>query len=77
MSAQIINLRRARKEKARRNKQGKAAENRALFGATRTEREQRIKDADSGARHLDGHRRDEPTDAVDAPHNKPKTDKDR
>ncbi|MEQ8824951.1 MAG: DUF4169 family protein [Filomicrobium sp.] len=38
MSAEIINLRRARKAKARADKQQKAAENRASFGRTKGER---------------------------------------
>lgn len=38
MSADIVNLRRARKAKARAEKEQRAAENRVLFGRSKTER---------------------------------------
>ena len=38
MSAEIVNLRRARKEKARADKERQAAENRIRFGRTKAER---------------------------------------
>ena len=58
--ADIINLRRARKAKARAEKEAEASENRARFGRTR--REQMSTDAtrDLQDRKLDAHRRDGP-----------------
>jgi hypothetical protein len=47
MMAEIVNLRRARKEKARRERQGEAAANRRRFGRTKAER---LADADAEAR---------------------------
>lgn len=38
MMAEIVNLRRARKEKARRERQGEAAANRRRFGRTKAEK---------------------------------------
>lgn len=54
MSAEIINLRRARKAKARSAKERTASQNRALFGMTRGEREQMRQDEFQAKRHLDG-----------------------
>lgn len=54
--AEIVNLRQARKRKARSDSQAQAAENRALFGRSKQQ-----KDADkvvrqTEAKRLDGHR---------------------
>ena len=57
MSAEIVNLRKARKVKERADKQRRAAENRALHGRTKAERE---RDADAKVRvrrELDGAKR--------------------
>lgn len=57
MSAEIINLRRAKKDKRRRDKASKAQQNRALFGMTRAEREKIQDDKVRRERELDGARR--------------------
>jgi hypothetical protein len=58
--AEIVNLRQARKQKARAEKDTKAAENRAAFGRPKDER--RLTDASEqlNLKRLDGHKRDEP-----------------
>lgn len=56
---EIVNLRRARKAKARSAKDAEAAENRAKFGATKPERERRAAEAELAAKRLDGHKREE------------------
>jgi hypothetical protein len=56
MPADIINLRAARKAKARAGAEAKAEQNRALFGRTKAEK---ARDKDAKARlasHLEGHR---------------------
>jgi hypothetical protein len=55
--AEIINLRRARKSKARDEASVKAAENRARFGKTKAEREKEAAEAERAAKTLDGHKR--------------------
>ncbi|MBL8564926.1 MAG: DUF4169 family protein [Hyphomicrobiaceae bacterium] len=59
MSAEILNLRRARKEKARAEKERQAAENRVRFGRTKTERVIRTAESERSARDLDAHRRED------------------
>lgn len=56
--AEIVNLRLARKQKARREKDGVAEANRALHGRTKAERQHEKISADLATRHLDGHLRD-------------------
>ena len=60
--AEIINLRKARKAKARAVKEAEAAENRAKFGRPKEERSQSEAAKDLLDRNLDAHRRerDEP-----------------
>ncbi len=53
---QIINLKRARKAKARRDAAEAAAENRVRFGRTRAETSAGRALADKAARALDGHK---------------------
>ncbi len=53
--AEIINLRRARKAKARQEAGKQAAENRAAFGRTKAERKSGEANAALQARQLDGH----------------------
>jgi hypothetical protein len=63
MTADIINLRKARKDKARAEKEKRASENRARFGRPKHEREEA--DANEALRlsRLDRHRREpDPTD---------------
>jgi hypothetical protein len=56
--AEIINLNRARKAKARAADKAGAAANRLAFGRTKAERDQAARQADIEARRLDGARRD-------------------
>ena len=63
--ADIINLRQARKARARKDKEKVAAANRARFGQTKAEREvRRIEDARQD-RVSDGSRRDSDVDPVE------------
>lgn len=61
MTAEIVNLRRARKAKVRSDKAKRADENRARFGRTKAEKEREdvVKRLDE--RRLDGHEREEPS----------------
>ncbi len=54
--AEFVNLRQVRKRKAREDKERTAAENRALHGRSKAEREHDGKAADKAASFLDGHR---------------------
>ena len=54
MTAQIINLRRARKTKARTLKAAEAEQNRAKFGRTKAQRTLSAAEAEQAARNLDG-----------------------
>ena len=56
--AEIVNLRQARKAKARDEKDAAAAANRAKFGRTKTERQEEAAKAALEAKKLDGHKRD-------------------
>lgn len=58
--AEIINLRRVRKQRARDEADKDAAANRATFGQTKAERERTAAEADLTARTLDAHRREPP-----------------
>ncbi|RFB79581.1 DUF4169 family protein [Methylovirgula sp. 4M-Z18] len=58
--AEIVNLRRARKEKARQAKDEKAAQNRATFGRSKAEITLSKAQAALADRQLDGAKRDEP-----------------
>ncbi len=57
MSAEIVNLKRARKDRARTDKERQAAENRVRFGRTKAERSIEAADAEKKFRELEGHRR--------------------
>jgi Domain of unknown function (DUF4169) len=57
--AEIINLRKARKAKARADKEAEAAENRAKFGRPKAERSQSKAAKNLLDRKLDAHRRDD------------------
>ena len=52
--AEIINLRRAKKAKARDSAEQLASANRAKFGQTKLERQRAKNEADKTARNLDG-----------------------
>ncbi len=54
-----MNLRRARKEKARADKERQAAENRIRFGRTKAERVVLTAETERPARDLAAHRRDD------------------
>ncbi len=56
MTAEIINLRQARKRREREAKEAEAESNRARFGRTRAERERDEIGEARTRRHLDGHR---------------------
>ncbi len=56
MSAEIINLRQARKQRARDEKAARGAENRARFGRTKAEREREEQSQARADETLDGHR---------------------
>ena len=58
--AEIVNLRRARKAKARAADDAEAAENRARFGRPKAERQRRDAEAAMAAQRLDAHRRQPP-----------------
>ncbi len=60
--AEIINLRQARKARARRDAESAAATNRARFGRSKAEKVADQNAADRLARTLDGARRDPPDD---------------
>ncbi len=57
--AEIINLRKARKKKARAVKEAEAAENRAKFGRPKEEQSQSEAAKDLLDRKLDAHRRED------------------
>ena len=61
--AEIINLRRARKAKARAEKETEAAENRAKFGRPKEERSQSEAAKDLLDKKLDANRREDDGDA--------------
>lgn len=58
--AEIVNLRRARKSRARSDKEARASENRTRFGRTRAEREAEAAASTQVTRELDGHKLDRP-----------------
>jgi hypothetical protein len=57
--AEIVNLRRARKQKARAGAETEAAAKRLVHGRSKTERNQTKAEQEAAERKLDGHRRDE------------------
>ncbi len=57
MSAEIVNLRKARKARDRVEKEKRAEENRVKFGRTKVEREQESANKVIAARRLDAHKR--------------------
>ena len=56
---EIINLKRARKAKARSEAEAGAAANRIAHGRTKSEKQQTKAEADAVSRHLDAHKRDD------------------
>jgi hypothetical protein len=61
--AEIVNLRRARKQKARAEAGKTAEQNRIDFGRSKAERRLAEAERDKAARHIDGHRLDRDDDA--------------
>ena len=57
--AEIVNLRQARKAKARASKEAEAATNRAKFGRTKTEKQLEAAKQAMTDKRLDGHKREE------------------
>ena len=57
--AEIINLRPARKQKARADKETQAEQNRILFGRTKAEKLRQARQKALADRKIDGHKRDE------------------
>jgi hypothetical protein len=57
--AEIVNLRQARKQKARAEKEARAAENRVNFGRSKAERKLRQAERDKAESRLDSHKRDD------------------
>jgi len=58
MTAEIINLRQARKQRERAAREAEAGANRAKFGRTRAERERDEQVETQARQHLDAHRRE-------------------
>lgn len=56
MTAEIVNLRRARKQRARQDAEAQAQQNRISFGRTKAERSLAEAERDKAARALEGHR---------------------
>ncbi|ODT78441.1 MAG: DUF4169 domain-containing protein [Pelagibacterium sp. SCN 64-44] len=57
--ADIINLRTARKRKARADKETQAEQNRILFGRTKAEKLKQETEKARADKHVDGHKREE------------------
>lgn len=57
--ADIINLRTARKHKARADKETQAEQNRILFGRTKAEKLKQETEKARAEKHIDAHKRDE------------------
>jgi hypothetical protein len=62
VTGEIVNLRRARKAKARTDHETAAQANRIVHGLTKTERAVTRLQRESDARKLDAHRRERPED---------------
>ncbi|OYW66507.1 MAG: hypothetical protein B7Z40_11195 [Bosea sp. 12-68-7] len=60
--AEIVNLRRARKQRARQEAEQQAQQNRIAFGRTKAERSLTQAERDKAARALDGHHLAPPDD---------------
>jgi hypothetical protein len=57
---EVVNLRRARKDRARREKEAQAQENRVTFGRSKAERELTAAQKRLETQSLDAHRREAP-----------------
>ena len=58
MTADLVNLRHARKAKERAEHEQNAAERRRAFGRTKTEKKKEAAERERDARAVDGHRRE-------------------
>lgn len=63
--ADIVNLRMARKHKARADRKQAAEQNRALHGRSKAEREHDRRQAERAEKFIDGHRRSPATEPGD------------
>jgi uncharacterized protein DUF4169 len=59
MTADVVNLRRARKAKSRVDREKTAAANRVTFGRARIDKAKEAAERERAVRALDGHRRDD------------------
>ncbi len=66
MSAEIFNLRKARKARDRTEKEKRAEENRIKFGRTKAERERLASEQELIGRRLEAHKRDAGEDGGDS-----------
>lgn len=66
MTAEIVNLRQARKAKARADKERQAAQNRVLHGRNKGQRHEDAADKERIRRELDGAKRDDGRDGSGA-----------
>lgn len=57
--AEIVNLRLARKQKARADKDARAEQNRVTFGRSKAEKQKTAAEKALADRHVDGHKRDQ------------------
>ncbi|MES1156993.1 MAG: DUF4169 family protein [Alphaproteobacteria bacterium] len=57
--SQIINLRTAKKHRARADAEKTAAANRAAHGQTKAQKQHKKAEAERAAKHLDAHKRDD------------------
>lgn len=65
--AEIVNLRMARKKRAREAREAEASQNRIAFGRPKAEREAAALQARADKAHLDGHLREAPPLSVQRP----------
>ena len=59
----VVNLRRARKNRDRQREEANAAQNRVAFGMTKAQRRQLDNEREKSERNLDGHRLIDPDEA--------------
>ena len=65
-TSQVINLRRARKQRSREARAQEAAERRAQFGLPKAEQTRQADDRAREGKHLEGHRlRSEPSEPIE------------
>ncbi len=57
--AEIVNLRMARKQKARADKDAQAEQNRLSFGRTKADKQKSAAEKALADRHVDGHKRED------------------